>query len=198
MPDQPKSRSVRSREKILRSAATLFAHRGFDNISIDDLMADAGLTRGAFYSHFKDKSALYAEAISHAAEHSRLARANLRKAANHPVDALLRNYLSRAHIDEKSSPCPLAFMVNDVSHRDPVIRSTYTRIYRNMVKRISRLAPASGKSERETFLALTAMMIGGVAIARTLNDEKLEDELLDACYHHGLQLINGVNYSASR
>ena len=191
MSDQPKSRSARSREKILQSAATLFAHRGFDNVSIDDLMADAGLTRGAFYSHFKDKSALYAEAISHAAGQSRLGKENLRRVAKYPADSLLRDYLSREHIDEKSAPCPLAFMVNDVSQRDPVVRSTYTRVYRNMVKRISRLSPTTGKPERETLFALTAMMIGGVAIARTLNDEKLEDELLDACYHHGLALLTG-------
>lgn len=37
-------------------------------------MADAGLTRGAFYSHFSDKSALYAEAITYAALQSQLAK----------------------------------------------------------------------------------------------------------------------------
>ena len=188
MPEQPTDRKIRSRQKILASAAKLFAHRGFDNVSIDELMADAGLTRGSFYSHFKDKSTLYAKAITYGAEQSRLAQDNLRQVAGKP-EALLKDYLSRDHIDLRSSPCPLAFMVNDVSHRDPVVRSTYTRVFRNMIKRISRLSSEPHKPEREKLLALTAMMIGGVAVARTLNDEKLEDELMAACYHYGLDLL---------
>ena len=46
----------KSREKILSSAARLFTKKGFDAVSIDDVMRLAGLTRGAFYAHFKSKS----------------------------------------------------------------------------------------------------------------------------------------------
>lgn len=42
-----------SKQRILQSAAKLFTHNCFKGILIDDVMQHAGLTRGAFYSHFK-------------------------------------------------------------------------------------------------------------------------------------------------
>jgi TetR/AcrR family transcriptional regulator, transcriptional repressor for nem operon len=48
------------REKIIHSARKLFNQFGFDNVSVDRIMADAGLTRGGFYAYFKSKSELYA------------------------------------------------------------------------------------------------------------------------------------------
>jgi AcrR family transcriptional regulator len=44
----------------LRTAARkLFARNGFDAVSVDDIAADAGVTRGAFYHHFDSKEALF-------------------------------------------------------------------------------------------------------------------------------------------
>jgi hypothetical protein len=50
-------------EKILESARRLFNNKGFSEVSIDEVMENAGLTRGGFYRHFRDKDELYAEAV---------------------------------------------------------------------------------------------------------------------------------------
>src|SRR4030095_5323 len=52
-----------TRDKILESARPLFNKRGFSEVSIDEVMENAGLTRGGFYRHFKHKEELYAEAV---------------------------------------------------------------------------------------------------------------------------------------
>ena len=52
------------RNQIIGSARKLFNRSGFDNVSVDQIMADAGLTRGGFYAYFKSKSDLYAEVLS--------------------------------------------------------------------------------------------------------------------------------------
>ena len=52
------------RKKIIRSARKLFNRYGFESVSVDRIMADAGLTRGGFYSYFESKSDLYAEALA--------------------------------------------------------------------------------------------------------------------------------------
>ncbi len=52
------------REKIVRSARKLFNRRGFENVSVNQIMAEAGLTREGFYSYFKSKSSLYAEVLN--------------------------------------------------------------------------------------------------------------------------------------
>ena len=49
--------------KIVDSARRLFNRRGFESVSVDSIMAQAGLTRGGFYSYFDSKSDLYAEVL---------------------------------------------------------------------------------------------------------------------------------------
>src|SRR5215467_13677313 len=51
------------KRKIIDSARKLFNRYGFDNVSVKQVMAGAGLTHGGFYSYFKSKSDLYAEVL---------------------------------------------------------------------------------------------------------------------------------------
>jgi AcrR family transcriptional regulator len=47
------------RESILQAAATAFAQKGFASTSMDDVAAEAGITRLILYRHFDSKEALY-------------------------------------------------------------------------------------------------------------------------------------------
>ena len=51
-------RSEETRTKILDSATKLFSTRGFNAASVDDICKGAGISKGAFYHHFKSKQAL--------------------------------------------------------------------------------------------------------------------------------------------
>jgi len=64
MPYVPEHKAE-TRTRILDSARRLFNRNGLTSISIDEIMAGAGLTRGGFYSYFDSKEELYAEAITH-------------------------------------------------------------------------------------------------------------------------------------
>jgi TetR/AcrR family transcriptional regulator, transcriptional repressor for nem operon len=52
-----------TRRRIVQSARRLFNRHGFNGVSIDEIMAEAGLTRGGFYNHFGTKEELYAEVV---------------------------------------------------------------------------------------------------------------------------------------
>ncbi|MCL4529003.1 MAG: TetR/AcrR family transcriptional regulator [Chloroflexi bacterium] len=52
-------RSEETRSKIIESAIKLFSSRGFNAASVDDICADAGISKGAFYHHFESKQALF-------------------------------------------------------------------------------------------------------------------------------------------
>src|SRR5574342_878463 len=52
-------RSEETRTKILEAAITLFSNRGFSAASVDDICAEAGVSKGAFYHHFESKQALF-------------------------------------------------------------------------------------------------------------------------------------------
>ena len=110
-----KHHKMTSREKILSSAIKLFSTKGFDHVSIDELMTEAGLTRGAFYAHFKSKQAVYSEAIIEGARRGRISQAIPENIDQKQwIKSLVHTYLSEEHINQVSSPCPLAFLVTDI------------------------------------------------------------------------------------
>lgn len=51
-------RRVRTRAALMRAGEALFAARSVDGVSIDDIVAAAGVAKGSFYNHFPDKEAL--------------------------------------------------------------------------------------------------------------------------------------------
>ncbi|RDH42585.1 TetR/AcrR family transcriptional regulator [Zooshikella ganghwensis] len=162
------------RNQILESAARLFMRRGFDNVSIDEVMQNAGLTRGAFYAHFKSKSELYAEAIRDAALKSIHAQ---EKAP--PICERVENYLSVAHRKGEEMACPLAFLVSDVSQQNDTVRDVYTKVFKGFVTRLSESTQENISNQQA--LQSAVLMIGGMAIARALNDDSLAEQLLVAC-----------------
>jgi AcrR family transcriptional regulator len=54
----PERRKERTREALLDAAAAVFAQRGFQGASLDEIAETAGYTRGAIYKHFTDKEDL--------------------------------------------------------------------------------------------------------------------------------------------
>jgi TetR/AcrR family transcriptional repressor of nem operon len=182
----PLDKREQTRRRILDSAARLFALRGFDAVGLDELMADAGLTRGAFYHHFRTKTEVYDQAIAHAA---RVGSARLDSLGSSGLDQLVAHYLSREHAEGEALRCPLAFLAADVTHREGAIRDSYTRFFARFVARLERDLPGPLAQRRTRALQLATTLIGGVALARALDDQGLADELLAACRQGGQELL---------
>ncbi len=168
----PKERKSESREKILESAARLFTAYGYDRVSIGDVMKDAGKTHGGFYSHFTSKNQLYAEAIQQAAKDS------VNKHWNNDLGKVFENYLSMTHVKLDSPSCPLAFLSTDVATKDEEIKDVYTKVFKGFADLIESNQRVDNK---EKCYAISAMLIGGVAIARALTNEQLAQDVLDSC-----------------
>ncbi len=58
-------RSEETRSRILESALKLFSKRGYNKASVDDICAEAGISKGAFYHHFESKQALFLALLDH-------------------------------------------------------------------------------------------------------------------------------------
>ncbi len=186
----PSKQKQETRKRILSSAVTLFSQHGFDNVSIADIMQHAQLTHGGFYAHFASKQALYAEAVTAAARASALAKLlPSGQTANADLARLLAGYLDIAHVEQRHSPCPLAFLATDVAVREGNVRTAYTRVFRRLTAFITRRLPNDKGDRRERALAGAAMMIGGVAVARALDDEAMIESLLGACRRVGSELL---------
>ena len=184
-----KQHKLHSREKILESAVQLFSSRGFNKVSIDEIMLHAGMTRGAFYAHFDSKESLYAEAITTAAANTEISNALNTCIDNHlDLEKLISGYLSLHHVQQKSPPCPLAFLATDVANEEKQVRQTYTKTFHSLINAV---IGKSGKPlTKETALAITAMMIGSVTISRALTNEETVLELLDSSKSLAIELLN--------
>jgi AcrR family transcriptional regulator len=66
MPKQRLTRSERqaqTRQELLDAAARVFVKRGFSGSSVEEISAEAGYTRGAFYSNFRSKNELFIQLL---------------------------------------------------------------------------------------------------------------------------------------
>jgi len=52
-------RSEETKAKIMEAAIKLFSTRGYNKASVDDICQEAGISKGAFYHHFKTKQMLF-------------------------------------------------------------------------------------------------------------------------------------------
>ena len=51
-------RALETREKILQAAARLFALKGYHDTKLEEVLAAAQVTKGAFFHHFRDREDL--------------------------------------------------------------------------------------------------------------------------------------------
>ncbi|MDH3325610.1 MAG: TetR/AcrR family transcriptional regulator [Gammaproteobacteria bacterium] len=189
MPYSPEHKE-KSKQRILSSAYALFSANGYSNISINQIMADASMTRGAFYAHFKNKSALYREAILYAAENTAIVRHKPDELNDREwIKKLIEGYLHKQNISNDCR-CPLASLVTDVTVREPDVRNAYTSTFKGLNKRIAKYTQNYSSASNDAILATTAMMIGGLAIARAVDDQKLSERLLKVCIKQALCLLN--------
>jgi TetR/AcrR family transcriptional regulator, transcriptional repressor for nem operon len=181
------TRRAEVRQKIIQSALQLFNKHGFTAASIDDIMAGAGMTRGGFYSYFQSKGELYAEAISCFVTEKQEVIANSDMAPDRAV-MLLRDYLSRQHFEDTTGNCPLIGLPNDVSRRDQSVREAQEAALRMMVRTFEQGMTPNGHASRQVALALTSLCLGGMVLARAIEDQGLADELREATMAVGLRL----------
>lgn len=189
-----KEHKAATRKKILDSAITLFSSKGYDQVSIDMLMQHADLTRGAFYAHFKNKKEVYAKAIfAGARKSSARARKPEELSQKEWGRKLLSTYLSKEHVNQQTFACPLAFLVTDIANKEPEIKQTYTLVYKQLNRALKKLSDDScariSGSDEQDMLAITALMIGGVAIGRALDDPETTEKLLDSCRKRAIELL---------
>jgi TetR/AcrR family transcriptional repressor of nem operon len=168
--------AARTRENIVAAAAALFRARGIGGVSVADVMAEVGLTIGGFYKHFDSKEALVAEAIERAALDSKL------KESGNARDAL-DAYLSWAHRAHPERGCPVAALCSEVGHQSASTKRAFTHAFERLLAQVAALVPR--KSRRQQ-LHMTAAIVGGLALARGINDEKLARELLLAVSEEAL------------
>ena len=168
---------IENRRRILEAAARLFRERGFDAVTVSEVMQAADLTHGAFYNHFTSKDDLVAKAFAHVL------------LPDQPNDGLAglemadyaRIYLSAAHRDAPGSGCMLSALATEGARSNAEARKIMSEATRGQIARFAATAPGKTEQERRrAAMARWSAMLGAVILARAIDDTALSDEILAA------------------
>jgi AcrR family transcriptional regulator len=173
----------RTRARIVAAAARLFRTRGFDGVGIDEIMAAAGLTRGGFYGYFRSKRALLTEVLggNHDFNRRMAARAGRDRAAlTDEALEIVAGYLDPANRERIGRGCHLVALSADVARADRATRAAYREKLEELVEEFGR-GLADGRRHDPRALAAVALAVGGVLLARGVDDETFAAELAAAC-----------------
>jgi TetR/AcrR family transcriptional repressor of nem operon len=165
-----------SLERILDAAARRIREEGLDGAAIVPVMRDAGLTHGAFYSHFANKEDLANAAFTRAIATGRAHWVRPRNGESWPerLRKLAKRYLTTAHRDDLATSCGFATLSSDAAHASDEFRTCYEHELRG-----SLAAVCDGEDERfDDAIALMAVCVGGMALARAVADRRFSDRIL--------------------
>jgi TetR/AcrR family transcriptional repressor of nem operon len=165
-----KEQVAENRKRILDAAARLFRERGFEGVTVAEIMQAAGLTHGAFYGHFESKDDLIAQSCAHI-----LGRGDLRAGL---VD-FAAYYLSAPHRDNPGGACLFSTLGTEAVRASVETRHALTESVRRQVRTFSESAPGSTADERrQAAVGSWAAMIGALLLARVVDDPVLSDQLM--------------------
>ena len=167
-----------SLDRILDAAARRLREEGLEGTAIAPVMQDAGLTHGAFYSHFDNKRELADAAFAHAITtgRSHWIKPGPKQTWNERLKRLARRYLTPAHRDDLGTACGFAALSSDAARAPDSFRTTYQR---ELEKSLAAVCDGDESEERmDDAIALAIICFGGIALARAVPDDELSARVL--------------------
>jgi TetR/AcrR family transcriptional repressor of nem operon len=167
----PAKETAAKHEQIVKEASRLFRERGFDNVTVGEVMKAAGLTHGAFYAHFSSKEELQKAAIAYGQKLS-AGRARSHGATKKGRKAYVDRYLSPRHRDNPGDGCTMAALGQEIARSTTEMKTVFEQ-------GLEEILTAQGGDRKEVIFQ-TAATLGGVVLARAVQDSGLSDEILEA------------------
>ncbi|RLT92196.1 TetR/AcrR family transcriptional regulator [Ketobacter sp.] len=188
-----------TRNRIYRAALSKFRSEGFHGIGVDGISKAAGVTSGAFYKHFGSKANAFREVMS---EGLALLRGGIEhsQAENGAqwLNSFIKWYFSThtrnaTNTDEDLLPmqggCALPTLSPEVARTDEETRAAYEQELLQIVKAISAGLPKETTMKKQVSWSMLATMIGGVTLARAIQDEKMAEEIAKSMVWANKKLI---------
>ncbi|MDE1170880.1 MAG: TetR/AcrR family transcriptional regulator [Verrucomicrobium sp.] len=182
-----KDHKAESRKKIVAAASRTFRCNGIAATGIDEVMRNAGLTKGAFSAHFRSKDDLVTAALRDSMEHSPLFSLT---AGEDTLEGLIFHYLTAAHRDHPQEGCPAAALAPEIARLPGAIRETFAEGLGKMVSFVEARLPKgkTGAARREAALSVLATMLGTLQLARLAGETETSNHILKTGAQAALKL----------
>lgn len=179
-----------TRRHILDVASTQFRESGIAAVGLAGIMSEAGLTNGAFYTHFASKEELVREVLSEALNRrEERHKANLENGV--ALEATIRDYLSTRHRDHAGAGCPTAALVAEIARHPKATREAFTGKMSDLIALMAeQIRQGSAEERRRKAIAIYAIMVGALQLSRAVSDRQLSDEILENAVEAAVALAN--------
>jgi len=159
-----------NRRRILDEACRLFQSKGFDSVTVAEVMGAAGMTHGGFYGHFESKDNLITQTLLH----------QLAKASDiDDTGAFCTTYLSSRHRDDLAEGCPISALAAETPRQTPAAHQAMSDGIRAQIARLTDAMGDAGEAlARCNAIGSWSAMVGALILARATQDRDLAEEIL--------------------
>jgi AcrR family transcriptional regulator len=180
-----------TRQHILDVASAQFRESGVAAVGLAGIMSAAGLTNGAFYTHFESKEDLVRAVLSDALlRREQGIRGKLEAGAG--LETVIRDYLSVRHRDGAGSGCPTAALVAEIARHPKKTRDAFTEKVSEFIPLMAAQIQGDTMEQRKrAAIAVYGLMVGALQLARAVSDKELSDEILESAVDTALRLAGG-------
>ena len=179
-----------TRRHIIDVASAQFRESGIAAVGLAGIMSAAGLTNGAFYTHFASKEELVREVLTDAlTRREERFKANLENGV--ALETTIRDYLSARHRDHAGTGCPTAALVAEVARHPKATREAFTAKMSDIIVLMAeQIRRGTAADRRRKAITIYAAMVGALQLARAVNDKELSDEILENAVAAGIAVAN--------
>ncbi len=185
----PPDRKAETRDAVLKAAACELRQRGYHGVGVDRLSAAAGMTSGAFYSHFSSKEEVLKSVIDANVGQPFIEPGGDLATRRERLRFYLRNYISLEHREDPGHGCVIPTLSADVARSGLAVRTIYQQRILEFVDNIASLLKGSPAAREKTAWNVLSMMAGGMMIARAMPDQDQAAKAIDAALESALESV---------
>lgn len=164
------------RKELLKISGQVAKQNGFAATGVDGFMKAAGVTSGAFYSHFSSKQDLLKALIEYELQQSfNMWQSNPHQNAGDWINFELDRYLSPSHLDQPDQGCVLPTLASEIARADDSIKQAYEK---ELLRGHTLFTQHLGSEDKAW--AVISQLVGAVLIARAIHDPALQNNILNA------------------
>ena len=194
----PPGHKEQTRRRILH-ACRQHLHRSGLNAGLEAMMAEVGLTKGGFYTHFSSKNTLLEETLSTAFEEQKqevVRRLDSAETDRKALVSILDGYLSSDHLEDADSGCPIPRCLSDLARSDDQLRAPFNEYRAWLIAMVADRLSGDIHRRKELATSLVAMAIGAASMANAAESPGERRRILAAARRTGRRLIECSTRSA--
>jgi len=171
------------RQKLIEAAIRLILKRGYNATTVDDICAEAKITKGSFFHHFKNKEEIGQAAVKAWGEFGQSIYAEAWKQPGEPLEEIHRLFNIMEGITRRPEPCVcvVGMMAQEMSIENPEFREAcarelevWTEMFRSRLQTAQKqLKPAVKFDPDQVAWFLNSIWQGSILIGKARQSAKM-------------------------